>query len=110
MCSSACVPNGGVGRAGDDVAFVVLEAEYGARVAGERARELEVWPPPDADRVVALPAYDLLLVVLQAVDALRHIRAALQTLVLGTTLKPTLLEVLSAQNLLIFACVGVRNM
>lgn len=66
-------------------------------MSGERAHELEVRPPPDADRVVALPADDLLLVVLQTVDALRDVRAALQALNLGTTLKPALLEVLSAK-------------
>ena len=88
-------PDGGVRGSGDDDLVVVLEAEDGARVAGEDlAVLLEGLPVPHLDGVVPQSAHDLVIVVLEAVHPFTVLAPAVYPLEIVFTASPVVLNCL----------------
>ena len=88
-------PDGGVRGSGDDDLVVVLEAEDGARVAGEDlAVLLEGLPVPHLDGVVPQSAHDLVIVVLEAVHPFTVLTPAVYPLEIVFTASPVVLNCL----------------
>ena len=86
-------PDGGVRGSRDDDLVVVLEAEDGARVAGEDlAVLLQGLPVPHLDGVVPQSAHDLAVVVLEAVDTLAVLTPAVDPLEVVLPAPPVVLD------------------
>jgi hypothetical protein len=79
--------------------LVVLQAEDGARVAGENPLVLlQRLPVPHLDGVVPEAGHDLGVVVLQAVDALAVLAAAVDPLQVVLAASPVVLDCLGMES------------
>ena len=90
------VPNtdGGIAAAGDDDVLVILETQHGAHVSDENLCAFQGLQIPHLDRVVSKTAYNLGIIVLQAVNAFTRFGATVDAIEIVLACLPVVFDTL----------------